>query len=759
MQLKNHIEDSAGKGTSAGRPGPEPALQLGPVSYAPSADNSDSGGLFEYWRLVRRYWIAVLLATLAAGALALLLTMQLMPVYEARTVIEIQNLNENFLNMRDVNPTVSTTEYGAPESERQTNVKLLQSLPLLERVATSLDLVHRFPEQNKDGNFSKWRKALHIAGSRPAFTQEDAVAELADNLSVRVQINTRLIEVSYDSTDPKLAADIVNALAQEFIQQNLAARWQATQDIGEWLGRQLAALRAKLEKAEDDLQTHANATGLQFTSEKGNVAEERLRQLQNDLQQAQTDLAAKRARYEVATRTSVESLPNLDSQTLRDYEVKLTELRTEYADLTSALTPAHPKVQAVQAQIAILESALRTEKATLLARVRNDYDAAQNRRNFLAADADAQQRLIAGQTTQVTRYSILKREVDSARQMYDGMLQRAREAEVASALRANNIRVIEPARPPRIPYKPNKPLNVALGLFAGMFLSAGFVFLRDHLNRTIQQPEDTSKYLELSVLGVIPSGSSDPACKRPLLPSSTVSLTTRQDLGLIMHQCRMSLLAESFRSTVTSILYSGQNGNLPRVLVVSSPNPDEGKTTVASNMAIALAQIKFKVLLIDGDMRRPRIHDIFGVPERPGLSQILLGESPLVFRESEIPNLTLLPSGGYAEPDLLYKQSLPDLVRQLRSKFEIILIDAPPILELTDARVLGRQADAVILVLRAQKTTRDDAILARQRLNDDGTKVLGTILNDWNFETGSNSYHKRYYHYYGKKGSESLSAT
>lgn len=746
------INDGPDTPGSASRRDSEPGRHVEPEIFTPFGENYDSGGLFEYWQIIRRYWMAVLCATLAVGGLALLLTMQMTPVYQAHTVIEIQNLNENFLNMRDVSPTVNATEFGAPESERQTNVKLLQSQMLLERVAVSLNLVQRFPEQRKIGRFSPWRKALNMAGPKSEFTLEDAVAELAENLNVQVQTNTRLIELSYDSTDPKIAADITNALAQEFIQQNLTARWETTQKTGEWLGHQLEGLRRKLERSEDELQRHAAATGLQFTSEKENVAEDRLRKLQDELQQAQTELAARKSRYELATRGSLESLPNLDNPTLREYQTKLTDLRRRYAELTSALTPEHPKVEALQAQMTTMESALKTERAIILERIRKDLESAQHRESLLAADCDAHQRRLTQQAAQITRYNILKREVDSARQMYDGMLQRVRAAEVSSALRANNIRVVDPARPPRGPYKPNNFLNVVIGLFAGLFLSAGFVVVRERLNRTIQQPEDTAKYLELSVLGVIPSERADPSRKRPLLPSLAMAVSARQDLGLIMHQSRLSLLAESFRAAVTSILYSGQNGKLPRVIVVTSPNPDEGKTTVASNLAIALAQIKFKVLLVDGDMRRSRIHEIFGVPERPGLSQILAEESPATFCQTEIPNLTILPSGGYSEPDLLYKQALPDLIRRLRSKFEIILIDSPPILELTDARVLGRQADAVILVLRAQQTTRDDAILARQRLSDDGIKVLGTILNDWDVAIGgTGAYHKRYYRYYGEK--------
>jgi capsular exopolysaccharide synthesis family protein len=731
------------------------------------SDQAASGGLLEYWRMLRRRKGTLLLIAFLGALAGFLLTLPQTPVFQARLSLEIQSVNENFLNMRDNNPTESGSSSYYPEYDIQTQVRILQSRSLIERVTKKLDLDNR-PLIVNESRLSAWRKALGLPAPKTVSAREDAIAMAAGNLKVRAQANTRLIEILCDSTSPNLAADFANTLANEFIDQNLEARWQTTQRTGEWLTRQMEELKIKLEKSEEAMQNYARATGLLFTAEKDNLTEQKLRQLQEELSKAQADRIAKQSKLEMASTTSPDSLPDvLDDGSLKDIQARLTDLRRQHAELSSTYTPAHFKVKKVQAQIATLESALEKERGNIIRRIRNDFQTATRREKLLAADYATHARLFSEQAALVSHYNILKREVDTNRQLYDHMLQRVKEAGIASALRASNIRVVDAAEPPRGPYKPSPFMNSALGFLSGIFIGVVFIVMRERADRTIREPGEAQYFLDLSELGIIPSADSDPTRRRRLLQTHRPESATPDQLALVTRDRKPSVMAESFRTVLTSILFCSQNGTRPHVLVLASAYPKEGKTTCVSNLAIALTEIHQRVLLIDGDMRRPRVHEIFELENKPGLGDLLRQPTPLDglpiagIRETKIPNLFVLPAGspGPGVSSLVYSDRFPELIKRLRNDFDTILIDTPPMLQMADARVMGRQADAVILVIRANQTTRDSAQLARQRLADDGTLVLGAILNDWNPKhTASYGYYKyydHYHHYYGDKKEKS----
>jgi succinoglycan biosynthesis transport protein ExoP len=497
---------------------------------------------------------------------------------------------------------------------------------------------------------------------------------------------------------------------------------------------------------------------LLFTSEKDNVAEEKLRQLQEELSKAQVDRVARQSTYELVSSASPESLPEvLDDATLKDYQVKLTDLRRQLAELSSSLTPGHPAVKKVQAQIAALELARENERTNIIERIRNEFDSAQRREHLLAANYASQIHLMSEQAAKVTDYNILKREVDTNRQLYDSMLQNVQEASMTSALRASNIRVVDSAESPTLPYKPNWLLNSALGLFAGAFFGIAFVVAQDRADRTIHGPGDTTIYLDVPELGAIPSVQAGTSRLLGYLQTGKLLESKKLQSGgpwqveLITSNKNLSPLADAFRATLTSILYSGENGNRPRIIVITSANPGEGKTTVACNLALALAEIgpsvlRQSVLLIDGDLRRPRLHQIFGVPNKWGLTDLLEGMTPpdgsseTVFKTG-FRNLFLLPSGSPASniSSLLHSPRAVAFLNRMRKEFHTVIIDAPPMLNLPDARVLGRLADGVVLVVRSADTIRYAAVAAKQRLTEDGTRVLGTILNQWD-PTKTNQY-------------------
>lgn len=747
-----------------------------------SAGAEASGSVLEYWNILRRRKATVLLIALLGVILGILFTLPLTPVYRARASVEIQGINENFLNMRDVNPTTSEMPY-APELDLQTQVKILQSQSLLERVIAKLKLESQPFAGDGPTRIDQWRVALHLGAPNPILSHEDLLRETARKLSVRTQASTRIVEILYDSTNPQLAADFANAMATEYIDQNLESRWQSNQRTSDWLKRQMQDLKTKLEASEDQLQIYARSAGLTFTGEKENVTEQKLKQLQEELSRAQADRISRQSRYELARSASPEALPEvLDDTVLKDYQVKLTDLRRQMAELGAALTPANPKVVKMQAQIVSLESALERTRGNIVRRIRNEYESAQRRESLLASDYSAHTRFIADQATKVNHYNLLKRDVDTTRQVYESMFQRVKEAGIASALRASNIRVVDSAELPRSPDRPSLMIDSLIGLLAALFVGCVFVIQRERADHRIQEPEELGSYLGVPELAVIPSGEAgsrkllmgagrgqthngSSATKAPLELSLNGRKPAREPLAADMlavaaWQRKPSVFAESFRSALTSIMFSGENGNRPRVLVISSPNPGEGKTTVATNLAIALAEIELRVLLIDGDLRKPRLHEIFGLENSGGLSDCLrtvpgCAGSGLV-QPTDIPKLFVLPSGAASQTYLLYSQRLADLLATARKEFDMVLIDTPPMLQMPDARVLARQADAAILIVRADQTTRAAVTLAAQRFEQDGTRILGTILNDWDPKKAHSrsyaKYQEHYRHYYQVQG-------
>jgi succinoglycan biosynthesis transport protein ExoP len=725
------------------------------------------GPLPEYWQILRRRKGTLILIIFLGLLTSLLVTIPQTPVYQAQGSIEIQNLNENFLNTRNVSPTADNGASDAPGADIQTQTKILQSKSLFDRVVAKLDLQTRlYPDDGTD-RLSAWRKALGIGVGKRAPTREKLLSLIADNLKISTAANTRLVEIRYDSTDPQLAADFVNTLTAEFVQQNRESHYKTTQQTGEWLTHQMEDVRIKLEKSEDELQSYANASGLLFTSEKDNVAEEKLRQLQEELSKAQADRVASQSRYELASTAAPESLPEVpDDATLKEYQVKLTDLRRQLAEISSSLTPAHPAVKKVQAQVTALESALDKERASVIQRIRNDFESAQRREHLLATNYASQARLMSEQAAKVTHYNILKREVDTNRQLYDSMLQNVQEAGMTSALGASNIRVVDPAEPPTRPYKPSVVLNSTLGLLAGAFFGIAFIVVQEHSDRSIQAPGETTIYLDVPELGTIPSAKAAPG-RLPAYYQNGKALEgkksqngNRWQTELITSNKNPSLMADAFRATLTSILYSGENGDRPRIFVITSTNTGDGKTTVACNLALGLAEIgpsvlMQSVLLIDGDLRRPRLHEIFDVPNRWGLADLLEGKTPpngcegMVYKTC-YRNLNLLPSGSSTVNTgaLLHSPRAAAFLERMREEFHTVIIDAPPMLNMPDARVLGRLADGVILVVRSAHTMRYAAAAAKQRLVEDGTRVLGTILNQWDPRRTNQYAHGNGYKYY-----------
>jgi capsular exopolysaccharide synthesis family protein len=456
---------------------------------------------------------------------------------------------------------------------------------------------------------------------------------------------------------------------------------------------------------------------------------------------------------------------------LKDSQKALADLQARLAQLRVTFTPNHTEVRRVQAQITATEAALQGAGSNVLTRIRKEFEAAERRETLLASAYAGQVREVSGQAEEAAHYNFLRRDVDATRLLYETLLQRLKEASISSALRANNVRVVDAAEPTSIPYKPEVRRTCTIGLLLGLFGGLGFVVFRERADRTVQDPGDVTYYLGVPELGVVPIGEL-PGARRSKRRSKASSVQPKDgrsasdaipgnSVEMISWHQQTSAVADSFRTTLTSILFSGRGGHRPHVLVLTSAIPQEGKTTVVCNLGISLAEISQTVLLIDGDMRRSRLHSVFNLENDRGLSDLLLEKTALDAAKLEalcaptsVPGLYVLPSGSSKRnaSSLLHSARFPELLDLARARFDTIIVDTPPMVNIPDARVVARFGDALILVVRSGVTTRDAALLVKGRLADDGIPILGTILNFWNPKRPGHSYYGysyATYHYDG----------
>ncbi|MGA2717975.1 MAG: polysaccharide biosynthesis tyrosine autokinase [Candidatus Acidiferrales bacterium] len=722
---------------------PTTVLYLEPLDSGAAAPETNSL-LVEMWRASRAkmHWIVLIVLLGALGGF--LVSLSETPTYVAHISLEIENPTETVnLQVGGDGATI------APESYLPTQTAVLESHTLRRRAIERLKKAN-LPGFTPPDRFASLRSYLHLS-PKPVSTAAPSQNLPSLKVTLNTPANTRIVTISIESTDPNVAAAFANALANEYIDSNLQAKWDAINNARQWLSQQLEETRTKLQTSEDQLQAYSRASNLLFTGDKDSADEDKLKQIQEALSNAEAERIEKQSAYRIATSTPADSVPQvIDNAHLAEYQRQIADLRRQLADLNSQYTPEHPKVKQVQAQIDQLEATFQKERQDVLTRIRSEYESALMREKLLTGAYKSEVQIVSDQTEKTINYSILQRDVETNRQLYDTLLQKSREADIATALRGSNTRIIDPAEAPLTPSKPNFLWNTLLGSLVGLLAAVGLVITRESLDRSFKSPGDLSFHLKLPELGVIPEGALNAAAsyrKSPRLnvarPAAASTLEPTATLGaveLVTWGDKSSVMAESFRSTVTSILHSVENGASPRVILVSSAIRAEGKTTVVSNLGIALAEISQKVLLIDGDMRKPRLNEVFNLPNDWGLTDLLREKSSLrdcpldaLVKRTQMPQLSILTSGPATNSisNLLYSHRMLELLQRLRSEFDIVLIDTPPMLDISDARILGRLADAAILVFRAGVTSREAAMAAKRRLIDDGIPVLGTILNAW----------------------------
>ena len=714
--------------------------------------------LLDYWNVIlKRRWVVLfcLLAVLTTVAIG---TLKMKPIYEGKVLVEINPEPPNVLNFQEVAQLTSTD----PESYRETQYKVLQSRTLAERVINDLKL-YRYPEFYKgrwlfviESDPEKIPSASAVGPPDPSMdSYRNAVRHFLDSTDVSPVRRSNLVEVSFYSRDPELAARVANQLSSDYIDQNLQVKWDETIKASEWLSKQLVGLKANLEKSDDALQSYAQANSILFVEEKQNLVNARLKQLQEEYTKAQSTRFQKESLYSLVQAGGVQDLPGvLSNGLIQNLATRLADLEREYAQLTYTVKPEYPKALALKKQIDKMQASLDHEKRALAGIIVDEYRAAMANEKMLAEAVEQQKKEVNDVAQKSIQYNILKRDVDTNKQIYEALLQRLKEAKASAGLKASNIHIVDVAEVPKGPVKPRVLLNLALGVILGLGLGIGIAFFQEYLDNTLKTSDEVETLLRLPSLGVLPAFSWNGAGK-----------AANEELAIIDHgnesahasaiQTNPEAL-EAYRSLRTSILLSANP--VPKILLITSALPGEGKTTITVNLGATLASLGSKVLIVDCDMRRPSCHRSTGVENKPGFVQCLTGQTGLgqaILPVPGVANLSVIPCGPIPPnpAEVLSSPLTGQLLRRLGAEFEYVLVDSPPILSVADSRILATLTDAVVLVARAHSTPYDVVRRARASLYGTGARILGVALNNVDIRKGGYG-PERYEYGYGASDSE-----
>ena len=731
------------------RPGTQPSQPPHEVVEVPMEEVRD---LLDYWHTVsKRRWVVlscllIVFTTVAIG------TLKQKPTYGGTVLVEINPEQPNVLNFKEV-LQISSVDV---DSYRETQFRVLQSRTLADRVVQDLQL-YRHPEfyrqQRLFGLFERDPETIPAASDTgpPDLSSEayrSSVKHLMDVVEVTPVRRSNLVEVYFYSHDPQLAARVANQLAADYIEQNLQVKWDETIKASEWLSNQLVGLKGKLEKSEDALQAYAQAHSILFVEDRKNLVNARLEQLQTEYTKAQADRFQKESLYSLVQAGKVQDLPGvLANNLIQDLSIRLAELERDYAQQTAIVKPDYPKAVQLRKQIDALQASLETQKKALVQNIVDEYRSAVAREKYLAEAVDAQKKEVNDIAEKSIQYNILKREVDTNKQLYDGLLQRLKEAQVSAGLKASNIRIVDAAEVPRRPVRPRVVLNLGIGFILGLGLGIGLAFFQDYLDKSLKTPDEVETLVRLPSLGVIPAFAALGAGKAP----GTGLMSRRGATAQMAPAVQTSPASiEAFRSLRTSILLSANP--VPKLILITSAFPGEGKTSTTINLGATLASLGSRVVIVDCDMRRPACHRSTGVENKPGFVQCLTGHVDLAEALLPVPgveNLSVIPCGPIPPnpAEILSSPMAGELFQRLRSQFEYVLVDSPPLLSVADSRILSTLTDAVVLVVRAYETSYDVVRRARALLYGAGARVLGVALNNVDFRRDGYGYD--YYRRYG----------
>ncbi len=725
-------------------------------------------GLREYLRVLRkRKWTIAAVFTLIVLTVTIF-SLSATPIYQASTRLIIDKENPNVMSIQEVMAVdASGTDY------YQTQYKIIESRSVARDVVMALRLHENrefAPEPGADF-LSRWKQAVSdtlnawketlssLFNTRENLPPESDLTEdakIIDDFLARLSVepirNSRLVDIRFEAKNPVLATRIADTIAKVYIDKNLETKLEAIQDAVAWLHERIEDERKKVEQAEQALlgykEKHSIITD--FSSDTEKVTAQKLAQLNEQVVEAESRRVEAETRYHQARALQgnpdmLGSVPEvLQSELIREIKKMEVELFKDMSELSRKYGQKHPRMVAIESELKTLDKRKAQEINRIISSLKNEYQVAQAGEQSLKGALARQKQESLALNQKAIEYSVLQRQAESARQMYELLIKRFKETQLTEDMKTGNIRIVDRAEVPRFPVRPRKKLNVILAVVTGLLFGVGLAFFFEYLDNTIKVPEDLKRYVNIPFLGPVPVMEMVPPAESGDVPMEVAT----------MHSPK-STVSEAFRGIRTSILFSSAD-DPPHVILVTSSGPQEGKTSTSVNLAVVMAQAGGRILLMDGDMRKPRIHQVFKLSRDRGLSNVLVGECNIkdaVFG-SGVPNLDVIPCGPIPPnpSEILGSKRMGKLLEVLRSSYKHIIIDSPPITAVTDAVVMSKMADGCVLVVRSGDTPREIVQNGVQKLQSVGAHILGAVLNGVDMGKEGYYYYQYYYYYYGDDG-------
>lgn len=707
--------------------------------WSEEADEAPAFDLASYWRLAIKHRILILGCFLGALAVGAALTLLMTPIYTAQATLQIDREAARVFTAEDVTPRESMAQ---GEDFYQTQYGLLRSRSLAERVIASLGLASSDQALTALGVEPPARTGT--AAAQAERRRDAALAAVQANLSVTPVRGSRLVIVGYDNPDPVVAARVANGFAENFIQANLDRKYESSSYAREFLEERIAQTKGRLEEAERQLVAYAanqqiinvadNADGGTEGSTQS-LTSNSLVALNASLAEARAQRIAAEERWRSARSTALMTLPEvLANPSIQRLTEQRAQLDSEYQQKLSVYQPDYPEMVRLKAQIDEADGQIQTIADNIRTSIQSQYVIAANQERALQAQVGGLTGDALDLRDRSIQYNILQRELDTTRTLYEGLLQRYKEVSVTGDVTANNISIIDSANPPPAPSKPNMLINLALAALFGLGLGVVAALVLEALDETIATPDDVEKKLGVPVLGVV-----------PLLDKGQTTATALADIR--------SGFSEAYYSLRTALQFSTPDG-APTSLLVSSARPAEGKSTTAYAVALNLARVGKRVLLVDGDLRNPSMHRVVGVENERGMSNLLSGSSDVagVVQRTRQENLFFIPCGPLPPnpAELWGGDRLRQFLNEARNNFDHVIVDGPPVLGFADSPLLAATVGGVLFVLESRGTRRGQARGALRRLKVGRARLLGAVLSKFNAKsTAYGGYDYAYDYNYG----------
>lgn len=693
--------------------------------------------------LKKRKWLILLFVALGVGT-GVTMNLILPKKFTAKANIEVsEDLTAQF-RLEQVQGLSGDSD----DSEKMdTEIEILQSRTLALETIQALHL-----ESNPS--------FLPLNGGRAwdlnnPISRQTLYSVFLGDLAVNRLGHTSIIQIHFTSSQPLLASMVVNTLIDRYIEHSFSDNYTATAKISGWLEEKLSVLKKNLEKSQDRmLQFQRDIGVLTLGSENApsqSIAVVNLEEMNKMYADAQVDRLLKESNLKALESSSpgvIDAFGQVNPA-LQSSKLQLSQLTTQYTSLSQTYGSAYPPLKALKAQIDQLQQSINALESAQIDRAQKEVDAAAGNEASLRKSLDSQEQAAYDKGEKAMQFEIARRDYETNRLLYDGLQERLQEAGIMSGLHSSATHIIDNADTPPYPSQPRTQVNLAAGFGIGLLLGLGLALLLEALDTNLKTMSEIEHALQLPLLAAIPSVPAD-----ELLPSEFRAHAVTKGVST------WSRIAESLRGMRTSILLSSP-GSPPKVIMITSTRPAEGKSSIATLMAITFALNGSRVLLIDGDLRRPAVHLRFRMVKGQGLSSVLSGKaspSEAIVPWADLPNLHVLPSGPVPPlpSELLGSKQMEDLLAELRQAYDFVLIDTPPVLAVTDASILGRLSDATILIIRYGAAQRHVVLRCVDLLDRSGTHLLGVAVNavDLKSPEYSEYYGRKYYEYYGERNSE-----